>query len=722
MSERTDSPSGYIRDGLRVLLIVFILLISSTTGVNASLDAAPKTDRPEKLPTSPDVFYQQGTSDDSPPTANNTTRHQNPGRTVEQGNLSSVSASLASSLSGRLARSSITLSQDQYDLAREYVGDEYRQSLQQYVEVADQTPTDSDDRLADRFSRVSEDQRRLANQLERIDETSREYRQARRTGNSTRAEQLARELRRLADSADETRADIVEDYGVFSTQTSLDLSDEATRLNDTVRQRLVEVQSIQDLEFAVTTLEIRTTDEEGSFANPLELQGRLTSNGSAIASRDVRLEVGARSIEAQTDENGDFTIDYRPIAQRLGTRTIQVRFLPSNSSNFQTANASFRATITQTQPDVDVAVSPSEAGFNESVRVTGTVSVGNVPVPSAQISIFLDDRFVRTGETTSDGRINRSFRVPIEALEGSRPVSVSVGADDLSLAAARDTETLTVTAATALLSLNATRVNQTEDGAERRTVITQGRLVMNNGTPLSDQPLQILVGDVVVGTTTTDENGAYRATVVIPGQFLPTAVGGEERVDVSVLYSGEDTIFGETIQTSEILIQAELISVISRNVSVSQSLTALLLVGSAVALRRRYDRSTENIENRSSLPTSTDEVDDDSSSNSSSLLSLAGKMLDQGRPDLAVQFGYAAARSATGINDVHASGTHWEFYQRYDRLATSSNESSVQLKRLTELYERSAFDDRHTDPEVASEALSLAETMIGNVETEVTSG
>jgi len=126
-------------------------------------------------------------------------RHQNPNKPAQEGNLSQIGDHLAGVLGDRLNRSTVQITRGQYRNASEVVGPAFRERLEQFVSVANRTETESDDRLAGQLERTARTQRNVSEQLQEFNDTRREYRQARRRGNETRARRLARELTRSAD-------------------------------------------------------------------------------------------------------------------------------------------------------------------------------------------------------------------------------------------------------------------------------------------------------------------------------------------------------------------------------------------------------------------------------------------------------------------------------------------------------------------------------------------
>jgi hypothetical protein len=207
----------------------------------------------------------------------------------------------------------------------------------------------------------------------------------------------------------------------------------------------------------------------------------------------------------------------------------------------------------------------------------------------------------------------------------------------------------------------------------------------------------------------------------IPSRLLPTTVGGEEEVEITAVYENEETNLEDTTATSSVLFQAELLNVVGRNLSWSRTLATVLVLGSAVALRRRYDQAKlEEVPDTaaggagSTLGGRSDTPDD------ASLLALADRWLEAGRTSVAVQFAYAAARARfVEAYDVSPDRTHWAFYQTCRAV---SGDDLDEFERLTALYERAAFANHPVEQATAEEAYRLAAEIRDELDAETAAG
>ncbi|AUV82533.1 hypothetical protein C2R22_13525 [Salinigranum rubrum] len=595
-----------------------------------------------------------------------------------------------------------------------------------YVELSEETPGESDDQTAEQLKKAATDQRQLANQLEDLSRTRERYREARQEGNESGARELARQLQRTADDLEQTRGELVSEYDQISNRTSVDLSDDADLVNETVAQRTAEVEQIQNAEFEPTSLTVETTSSSTnvSFTNPVQLRGQLTASGEPLGDRSIQLEIGAQRIEAETDDDGRFTTEYRPITLPLGTQQVDVVYVPQNESDYQRSNDTVGVTISQVTPDVTASSNVSTARFNDTVQVSVEVSADDVAVPAAPVSMFVGGERVTTNTTTEEtdetGQYTKTVRVPLELAVDEQPIRVAVGNSTSAIGRTQAQTNITLLPTNASLVVETIRVNASATGPERRAVITRGRLATANGVSVGGQSVEIAVGGIPVTTVQTDENGRFNTTIQVPSILLPSTAGGEEAIEVTAIYDNEDTNLEDTTATSSILFQAELLNVVGRNLSWSRTIAAFLVLGSAVALRRRYDRAKVEevpdtaMASQGSGPNAGDDPDD------AALLKLADRWLEAGRTSVAVQFAYAAARARfVEAYDVSATKTHWEFYQVCRAV---SGEDLNDLERLTALYERAAFAGEPVERATAGEAYLLAEQIRDALDAETAAG
>jgi hypothetical protein len=401
-------------------------------------------------------------------------------------------------------------------------------------------------------------------------------------------------------------------------------------------------------------------------------------------------------------------------------------YIPQNQSDYQRSNDTIQVRVSQVSPDVTVSSNTSEVRFNETVQVTVSVSANDQAVATAPVSLFVAGERVTTNatraETNETGRYTSEVRIPLRLPVGEQRIRTVIGNETNAIGVAEARTNITVLPTNASLTLATRRVNESATGPERREVVTQGRLTAENGTSISGQPIEISVRGTPITTVRTDADGRFNTTIQVPARFLPSTVGAEDTIEITAVYANEDTNLADTTTTSGVLFQAELLNVIGQNLSWSRTLAAFLVLGSAVALRRRYDQARiEEVPDTAETSQKTGAASEDESDDAS-LLEVANRWLEAGRTRAAVQFAYAAARvQFVEVYDLSAKKTHWEFYQAC-RAASSEDEVVNDFEQLTALYERAAFANAPIERATAAEAYLLADDIREKLDAEPAAG
>jgi hypothetical protein len=694
-------------DQASAVVVVALLLTVGVVPTGAGTSVAAETDS-QSLDTPGPEPQSQVTTPGNNSTA---TRHQNPDAKTENGDLTRVSNHLAGLLSRQLQDSTIQISQGEYELAREAVGPEYRERFGQYVDVAGRTDTQEDDQIASRFEQTATEQRNLADTLSEFDKTRNAYLEAKQRGNTTRARELAHRLEQLSAEMRSSRDELVRNYRTIENRTDVTLRDKRTVLNETVDNFTSQVQAIQSVEFNATTLTVTALSETGSFRDPIEFEGRLESNGTAIADRTVRLIVDDREILTETDDDGRFTASFRPVNTGTGSQTVRVRYAPTGDSRYQVATDSLTTQVVQVDPEVTARVEPGQAGFRDNISIEGVVSSDDVAVPDAPVSVYLDNQLITTTTTRENGTFDVRTRVPFSLPSGSQSVRVVVGAAENAIGRTEASPTFTVEATDPTLTLVASRLSENGTDRERRTVITEGRLTAA-GESIPNQRIELVVGGTVVGTVRTDSEGRYNTTVLIPADQMPRSVGAESRIVLSASYAGNETNLAPGTDDSSVLVQAQLLDIIERNLSISNNVLAFAVLGLTIVARRRYDQSSQEARSDSSNQVQRDSSDTTvDTSSGPSLLTLSDRALDSDRPDAAILFAYASVRTriADELN-ISPNVTPWEFLSAC-RTAGMDEAPLERLNRLTSLYETAAFGPQSAEIQSAALAHDLAESV-----------
>jgi len=223
-----------------------------------------------------------------------------------------TAAWLARTMGGRLENSSIALSNDQYDQARSVLGDDYDKRLEQYVDVAGDTSSDTDDTAAREFEAARENQRNLTNEVQRYRQQYTAYQAARERGNESKARITARAMERTASNISDRSRVLNRNFERIENTTSVDLSPGQTEINETTENITTTQAVIREETLVGTTLTVQAIDSTASFSDPGTVSGQIrTENGSVIADEVVELRIGNRTQTVRTDASGVFESQYR---------------------------------------------------------------------------------------------------------------------------------------------------------------------------------------------------------------------------------------------------------------------------------------------------------------------------------------------------------------------------------------------------------------------------
>jgi hypothetical protein len=691
-----------VQRGSLVGLIALLVLAATTGGLAGS--ALAQEESPAGTPT-PDGA------------TNETVRHVNPDETNRNGDLAALQSLLASRMAERLTGSSIELSQGQYDLARQLVGEEYRDQYGKYVDVNGETREDSD---TEEFERARERQREFTDEVQSYNETREEYREAKRSGNEQRARELARALEQQAKNVSETSEQLNRSYGNVSDGTGVDLTRASAAVRNVTEDILAQQAEIRAEEFEQTILSVTPQSEAASFANPQIIDGRLrTESGSALANRTVVIRVAERRATVETNATGAFTLKYRPVTTRAASTSVTVRYVPVDTSVYLGARANASFVVEQVDSAVSVERLTPRATFGTPVEVSGEVTAAGRGVPGVPVVVSIEGTRLARGTTTEDGRFSLAGSLPASVPVGTRTVTVRVPLEDRAIGGSETTRTLEVTETATSLTL------KTETTGT--TVTLTGGLTTQAGDGIAGQQLEIRQNGSLVTTTQTGPEGRYEATV-----------SGEagERYRVAVRYEEPSTNLQDASASAVVTLPPanggsggggvsgsgadggllERISGAAENPLVV--LGALLGLGAVPVLvlvawriNRRGAEGQGESEQGTVAETGIEGAEDpgQSSEGESDPLAVARSAVDE-NTDAAVESAYSVTRGRLGTEAIASpDATHWEFYQA---CVAAGLDNPDALEALTSLYERAAFSPSKVSRGDAEIAVAEASRLI----------
>ncbi|HET7323904.1 MAG TPA: DUF4129 domain-containing protein [Halococcus sp.] len=658
---------------------------------------------------------------------NNTTiRHENPESVDKEGNLSK----LQTWLSGRLTQSLIDCTEGlkvgQYDVCNS--SRNYPEWLNKYVNITRET--DSADNRTGSFTRARETQTTYASNIHRFRNTLSAYRTARRNGNTDRARTLARQLQRISARVNETGSQLTGTYRVIDNATSQNVSGAIDTTNTITRNVTETAETIEVEQFINTTIRADTSSTEFSFRRPLQVSGRLVAeNGTPLANRTIRLMAGNHSRETTTDATGQFTFTYRPTVLPLDTEHVTVRYVPSVLSPYRDNETTLPVRVVQVEPRLDVVQYSTRMRFNDTVLVSGRVSVNDTGARSVPISVSVGgqpltparNQFVRTN---SAGKFTFVARLPPDVMTGKQAMRVSLPLNNQALNRTVVTKPVVISSTPTTLVVNGSQTSVNGSEIDGPVVRVAGRLKTGNGTPIQGQSISIRLNGTTVGAARTDESGRYITNVTVPQQLFAER-SGAVMVSLVAAYDGKRT----NLESSRARKRLRLVvpseppeSIVERIVRILETVPLVywFIVGIGLLLLSIYSAYRYN--NRSNPDphgtetteeSAVDRRSDSERTNRPPLLEAASEQLFAGDAEGAIVAAYTGVRARLGNElDLASPYTHWEFFDTC-RLRGLRGDRLDALERLTELYEQAAFSQHPPSKDVATTAIEDAQTVSG---------
>ncbi|MFB6224816.1 MAG: hypothetical protein ABEH86_14265 [Haloarcula sp.] len=688
-----------------------------------------------------------GTDDSGPalnrqvetPTDDNETQQENPD-SVSDGEYSDETAAwLARTMGGQLENSSIALSNDQYDRARSVLGDDYDTRLEQYVEVAGDTSSDTDDTAAREFEAARANQRNLTNEVQRYRQQYAAYQTARERGNEREARITARAMERTASNISDRGRELNQNFEQIENTTSVDLSLGQREINETTANITATQAAIREETLVGTTLTVQSVDVTASFSDPGTVSGQIeTENGSVIADEAIEIRIEDRTRTVQTDSNGVFETQYRPRSARLGSQSIPIEYVPDADSVYLFDRATFTIAVQQVTPDVTSDIAPDAVGYGDRLNATASVTVESEGVGAVPVEFAVGDTVVARTTTGQNGTVTETIRVPASVNNGERQFVARVPYENRAIAGAQSVAPVVVVETRTDLSVNASRA---DEGA-----LIRGQLQTAAGNPVSDRPVRIRVGDSETEVVETNQNGSFRTVLA----DSPT----NESVTVTATYDEPSSNLGNATATATLaagsgggnppvgsdsdndLLIDTLVAILFgsdenpaagfgngiigySSLPVLGGGMALAVVGASWFIVSRFNQSQDT---DSPVQTETGDVSltDPASSATSSdetaptFEDRVETYLDSGNYDAAAMVAYTAVHDVLAVeNGIDKGATHWELLQRSQEHGVPE-ERIADLETVVETFETAAFAPTSVDRSRAEAAVEHAREIKSN--------
>ncbi|AJF27165.1 hypothetical protein SG26_16170 [Haloarcula sp. CBA1115] len=673
------------------------------------------------------------------PTDDNETQQENPD-SVSDGEYSDETAAwLARTMGGRLENSSIALSNDQYDQARSVLGDDYDKRLEQYVDVAGDTSSDTDDTAAREFEAASENQRNLTNEVQRYRQQYTAYQAARERGNERKARITARAMERTASNISDRSQELNRNFERIENTTSVDLSPGQTEINETTENITTTQAVIREETLVGTTLTVQAIDSTASFSDPGTVSGQIrTENGSVIADEVVELRIGNRTQTVRTDASGVFESQYRPRSARLGSQSVPVKYVPDTDSVYLSDDTTFTIDVKQVTPNATSDIAPGTVGYGDRFDATASVTVESRGVDGVPVEFTVGDTVVARTTTGPNGTATASTRAPASVNDGERVVVARVPYENRAIAGVQSETPVVVVETQTTLSVSASR---TDDGA-----LARGQLQTVAGDPVAGRPVRLQVGAGGTQLVETNRNGSFQTVLEYPQN--------NETVTVTATYDEPSSNLGNATATTTLaagagggnppvgsdsdrdLLIDTLVAILfgsdeNPEVAFGNGIIGyswLPVLGGGVALavvvgawfivsRRRQSQdvnATSSVEATEVSMSGPDQATTPSNATSPTFADRVDTYLDGGDYDAAAMVAYTAVHDELAVkNGIDEGATHWELLQQSQEHGVPE-ERMADIETVVEAFETAAFAPTSVDPSRAEAAVERARKIKSN--------
>ncbi|MFC7071778.1 hypothetical protein ACFQJ7_10050 [Halovenus rubra] len=716
---------------IAVMVAGFPMVGSGDSGMATETDTAGE--QSADLPGPSSAVLQLNDTDGS---GNETERHRNPDDRDGEGDEGALGSWLSGRLADKLGGGAIQISEGQYELARNVLGDDYDKRLEQFIEVAGDAGNTTAEEKEETLRSARDKEEELIDLRQEFEETRAAYEEAVENGNTERARELARELVALADRIEDVSADLKELLAGVESITGEDLSEVQTTVEQLQNESTAEASEIATRVFESTELSVDIANERLSFLDPAVLTGQIqTVDGEPLADEEIRLTVGNKTHRVETGPDGEFSLEHRPTDLPLSTDTLPVAYVPEPNSIYLGDETNVDVTVMQVEPTLDVQSVPERVSFGETVTVSGDLSVEGIPVDGVPIAVTLGGERLGT-IPVSDGSFERAIEIPASVPAGEQELSVSLPFAERALAGVEETQTVVIEETNTSLSVTATQLNGS-------ALQVNGALTTSDGLGVGGQSVDITLDGERIGTVRTQSDGSF-ATIhpIMPDE-------GGEKVQVGTTFDGTGSNLrpsqADTIVTLELVAgpnepggsggpggsgslvdDTSLLNVVGENALLAGAVLGagvLGLVLIAARLSRRPDNDGPGGDGTIRDPEPSAERE---TNVLDSLFDHATTQLESGDAESAIEASYSAVRRQFEATiDTGQALTHWEFYRAYLDAGDKSEETGESdtedaLRDLTETYERAVYSPGTVQVDEAARTVERARRLCARTDGGVT--
>jgi|GEM_PF-3036906 len=410
--------------------------------------------------------------------------------------------------------------------------------------------------------------------------------------------------------------------------------------------------------------------------NILKIDGSLTDDsGKPIADNSVRIFINDDLKHTPlTDKNGRYSIELN-IAP--GEYDVKVDF--SETNRYGTSSIIQHIDTVKKNVVITLSANPEYLDRNTTLNIIVRIESQNMTMDKAVLLITDLDKKIGEYLTNENGTISIIYKFPLNTTLGTHILTAEFNGD-LTHNKAASTANVFLYSNT-LITLFSDEQKVDSDGLFK----INGTLSTDDFYPIGSKPINIAVGERIIGTVTTNELGEYSTSI-------SASELGSGKFIVQTRFNSDSQLYkSSSSEKIEVEVALGLFWYLFSGV-----IASVLLIGIVYhkyGLKKSENRQTQIITNQKYQPKPTTALN----------------------PKECVIACYNSATKNLGNIGINKNReqTHWEFFQTVANIRCSI---STNLKTLTQLYEEAYYSKHVIEEKHASQAKTLYSEIRENVE------
>jgi hypothetical protein len=697
-----DCRHGWTRTALLFgVALLAVLVVSSGGAVGESVGSETNDVSESPMIVFEPILFQSGsTTNSSNQSPESPPPHRNPAEIESSSSSAQLEAFLRGSIDQDLARSLENVDEEQYQLAREQLGEDFDENLRRYVESSDEFDTEEQ---AELLTSLESNHEAYIDAVESYETTQAAYESARESGETARSRELSRELITDAERVSTTGDSVANNYRELGNVSGQDYSDRTNQIQQRTKTTNSTATTVRS-EFTETSLSVRANRSTVRFTDAIQLSGRIqTASGSSVDRQQAVLSVGAQRYTVAVGSDGTFEVVVEPDGVWRETDEIEVNYQPPPESALLGSDTTLPLSVSTTETRVEITSVSEEVSYDRPLVINGTLlTADGEPVPDTPVSVRTDETRLVTTETTSEGRFSAESTLPATIPAGETEFYIGLRSSLRALVGSETEITTQITTTDPVMSVNATSIEASNSDPR---LGVEGQLISPNGRSIEGESVTVFVEGEAVSELTTNSEGLFR------GEFdVPDGTASSTETTVEATYEPPQSNLNAVSESTTVVLSETLLESIGLSADDAVPLGIGVFVGLVGVLggagwwlRQTPAQQTLSTETDQPVSPGVDGVD------STDLIASATAQLNAGANETAATIAYMAARrelSETETVDIAETATHWEWYQAC--VAAEVNQLS-DLETLVEAFEQVVFaPDTAETSAAASQAVSAA--------------